>query len=291
MPMPMPMAAGNPLGALRSNKLLLHVLAGALGGIVGALFGELFMDWQPSTKSEVLVMMGVSVAVIASFIALALFLSDAWYQRRQIRPERALIAWLYGAAAGFVAGAVAQWVYSQDFGESAEFKNYVLRSICWGIAGALIGGLLSRTVPNLGLGRGCAAGFAGGCVGGIAFLIVGQNGDLPETLARVIGFAVLGAALGLAMYIVEKLFRDATLLVIWGPSDSAQFSLGQQPVTIGGDVEDDVHVAGAPPHMISIVLNYGHIEQIDNYSGARTALNNGSQFQVGPVGLVIQARQ
>jgi hypothetical protein len=43
--------------------------------------------------------------------------------------------------------------------------------------------------------------------------------------------------------------------------------------------------------MISIVLNYGHTEQIDNYTGTRTALNNGSQFQVGPVCLAIQARQ
>jgi len=288
MPMPMPMAAGNPLGALRSNKLLLHVLAGALGGIVGALFGEpaVGMDVSPSMRP---VGTGLWFGIIASFIAVSLFLSDTWYQRRQIRPERALIAWLCGAAAGFVAGAFAQWVYQQDFGESLEFKNYVLRSICWGIAGAVVGILMSRTIPNLGLGRGAAAGFAGGCVGGLAFIVIAQN--LPETLGRAFGLAMLGVALGLAMYIVEKLFRDATLLVIWGPSDSAQFSLGQQPVTIGGDVEDDVHVAGAPPHVISIVLNYGHIEQIDNYTGARTALNNGSQFQVGPVCLVIQARQ
>ncbi|TDO10475.1 hypothetical protein EV580_4764 [Mycobacterium sp. BK086] len=280
--------AGDVLGKLRSNKLILHLSAGALGGAVGALLAEVVPQEYSTSRLMTIWVTGLWSLLFTSVIATALFLSDAWHQRRELRPGRIGLTWLFGAAAGFVAGAVAQAVYLIPV-DSFEFKNYVLRTFCWGIAGALIGGLLSRTVPNLGVGRGIAAGFVGGCIGGISFVLIAQQ--LPETWGRVVGIATLGLSLGLAMYVVEKLFREASLEVIWAPGETTQIGLGLQPITIGGNIEDDVFVRELPPNVSTIVLNNGQIEHFENYSGARTLLTNGSQLQVGPVYLVIHARQ
>ncbi|CAM3876680.1 hypothetical protein MYFR107205_29425 [Mycolicibacterium frederiksbergense] len=280
--------SGDFIAKVRSNKLLLHAAAGTVGGAVGALLAEVAANIYDASTFMSVVTTGLWSCIFASVIAVALFLSDAWHQRRVIQPGRALVVWILGAVAGFIAGAVAQSIFLIDFG-SIEFKNYVLRSFCWGIAGVLIGGMLSRTVPNLGLARGAAAGFVGGCAGGICFVLVSNY--LPEMLGRIIGIAAIGLALGVAMYVVESMFREASLQVIWGPHDTAHVGLGAQPVTIGGGIEDDVVVAGLPSHAASVVLANGHIEYVDNSTGQRTPLTNGSQFQVGSVGLVVHAGQ
>ena len=114
---------------------------------------------------------GLWFGICSAVIAASLFVSAEWYQRRKLLAGRILKVFLFGAVAGFVSGAIAQGVFLVDIG-SIEFQNYVLRSFCWGLAGAIIGGLFSRTVPNLGLSRGCAAGFIGGCIGGILFVLV-----------------------------------------------------------------------------------------------------------------------
>lgn len=231
---------------------------------------------------------GLWSCIFTTVLAGALFLSDTWHQRRELRPSQVLIALAFGAGAGFVAGAVAQALYSLDIG-SFEFRNYVLRTFCWGLAGALIGGLLSRKVPNLGLVRGAAAGFVGGCVGGICFVLIANV--FPEELGRIFGIAALGLALGLVMYVAETLFRDASLEIIWGPNEVSRVSLGPQPVTVGGGLEDDVYVPGLPAATSVILLSNGLIEHIENYTGKRTPLRDGSQLQVGPVYLAIHARQ
>ncbi|WP_179475845.1 hypothetical protein [Mycolicibacterium vinylchloridicum] len=282
------MPTSDVVGKLRSNKLVLHLSAGALGGALGALLAEVVPQEYSTSRFMTIWVTGLWSLLFTSVIATALFLSDAWHQRRELRPGRIGVTWLFGAAAGFVAGAVAQAVFLMPV-DSFEFKNYVLRTFCWGIAGALIGGLLSRTVPNLGVGRGIAAGFVGGCIGGISFVLIAQQ--LPEMWGRIVGIAALGLALGLAMYVVEKLFREASLEVIWAPGETTEIGLGLQPITIGGNVEDDVFVRGLPPNVSTIVLSNGQIEHFENYNGARTLLTNGSQLQVGPIYLVIHARQ
>lgn len=276
------------IAKVRSNKLLLHASAGTLGGAVGALMAEVAANIYDTSTFMTIMTTSLWSCIFASVIAVALFLSDVWHQRRQIQPSRVLVAWILGAAAGFIAGAVAQSIFLIDFG-SMDFKNYVLRSFCWGIAGLLIGGMLSRTVPNLGVARGCAAGFVGGCAGGICFVLISSY--LPEVLGRVFGIAAIGLALGVAMYLVESLFREASLQIIWGPYDTAHVGLGAQAITIGGGIEDDVVVSGLPDHAASVVLVDGHVEYIDNLTGNRTPLTNGSQFKVGAVYLVVHADQ
>ena len=65
---------------------------------------------------------------------------------------------------------------------------------------------------------------------------------MPETWGRVVGLGSLGLALGLAMYLVENLFREASLEVIWAYNETTRVSLGAQPISVGGDIEDQIFV-------------------------------------------------
>lgn len=169
---------------------------------------------------------------------------------------------------------------------SPAFHAIVVRTVCWGLMGALLGALLSRTVPNLGLLRGLIGGAVGGGLGGIGFLLVGLV--LPAAVGRLVGLGTLGFALGLAMIVVEKLFREASLEVIWAPGETTNFNLGAQAVTIGGG-EDHVFVRGLPHHFASIVFANGVIEYVETARGARTPLKNGSRLEIGKLNLVIHA--
>jgi MFS family permease len=276
------------LSKLRTNQLALDLIGGTLGGAVGALLAEIASRDSFASRFESVVYTGLWFSICSSVIAAALFVCAEWYQRRELLPGRVLKVLLFGAIAGFISGAVAQAVFLIHIG-SPEFQNYVLRSFCWGLAGAIIGGLLSRTVPNLGLKRGSAAGFIGGCVGGILFVLV--SNELPETWGRVVGVGALGLALGLAMYLVENLFREASLEVIWAYNETTRVSLGAQPISVGGSSEDQIFVRSLPPRASTIVLHNGQIEHFDNSNGTRTPLTDGSRLHIGPLHLVIHATQ
>jgi uncharacterized membrane protein YeaQ/YmgE (transglycosylase-associated protein family) len=276
------------LAKLRTNQLALHLIGGTLGGAVGALLAEIVSASRDSFEGrfEIVAYTGLWFSICSSVIAAALFVCAEWYQRRQLLAGRVLKVLLFGAIAGFISGAVAEEIFQTHFG-SRDFQNYVLRSFCWGLAGTIIGGLLSRTVPNLGLKRGSLAGFIGGCVGGLLFVLV--SNEVPEVWGRVVGVGALGLALGLAMYLVENLFREASLEVIWAYNETTRVNLGAQPISVGGSSEDQIFVRGLPPRVSTIVLHNGQIEHFDYANGTRTPLTDGSQLSIGPLRLIIHA--
>ena len=285
-PPPLTQPTSGGLAKLRTNQLALHLIAGAAGGAVGSLLAELAQHHGYESRLESVLWTGLWFSVCSAVIAAALFASAEWYQRRDLRASRILKVLVFGAIAGFVSGGAAQGVFLIHIG-SLEFQNYVLRSFCWGLAGAIIGGLLSRTVPNLGMSRGSGAGFVGGCIGGLLFVLV--SNEMPETLGRVVGLGFLGLALGLAMYLVENLFREASLEIIWAYNETTRVSLGAQPISVGGDVEDQIFLRTLPPHSSTFVMQNGQIEHWDNLNGTRTPLTNGSQLNIGPLQLIVHA--
>lgn len=274
------------LATLRSNKPLLYLLAGALGGAAGSVLAEFAPGGGPDATPLALIgITGLWSAIAASVLAAALFVAGEWHQRRDVRPRNVQKIVLFGALAGFVSGAVAQAAYSVQFGP-ALFHNIVVRTVCWALMGALLGALLSRPVPNLGLLRGLLAGALGGGLGGVGFLLVGSV--LPAAIGRLVGLGTLGFALGLAMIVVEKLFREASLEVIWAPNETTNFNLGAQAVTIGGG-EDHVFVRGLPSRFASIAFTNGLIEYVETATGQRTPLKDGSRLEIGRLNLVIHA--
>lgn len=274
------------LAAVRANKPLLFLLAGALGGAGGSVLGEFAPGGgRDASPAALIVATGLWSAIAASVLCAALFAAGEWHQRRDLRPRQLSKILLFGALAGFLSGVVAQGAYSVQIG-SAAFHTLVVRTACWALMGALLGALLSRPMPNLGVLRGMVAGAVGGGLGGIGFLLVGSI--LPDAIGRLVGIGTLGLALGLAMVVVEKLFREASLEVIWAPNETTNFNLGAQAVTIGGG-EDHVFVRGLPHRFASIVFANGIIEYVETASGTRTPLKNGSRLEIGKLNLVIHA--
>ena len=274
------------LATIRSNKPLLYLLAGALGGAAGSVLAECAPGaGRDATPVALIIATGLWSAIAASVLTASLFVAGEWHQRRDVRPRSVQKILLFGALAGFVSGAVAQAAYSVEFG-SRLFQETVVRTACWVLMGALLGALLSRPVPNLGLLRGLIAGAVGGGLGGTGFLLVGAV--LPDAIGRLVGIGTLGLALGLAMIVVEKFFREASLEVIWAPNETTAFNLGAQAVTLGGG-EDHVFVRGLPHHFASVVFANGVIEYVETATGKRTPLKDGSRLEIGKLNLVIHA--
>jgi hypothetical protein len=225
--------------------------------------------------------------VIACAVALALFSVAEWHQRREIKATRWGKVALFGGAAGFLSGAAGQLLY--NLADSGFFKFYVLRVAVWALSGMLLGAILSRQVPNLGPQRGAAAGAIGGAAGCLAALAAwAVLPDSAEAVGRVLGFGLLGLALGLAMHIVEKMFREASVEIEWAPFESTRIGLGPKPITIGGG-EDHIFIRGKPPHVSSIVFHNGQIEHIETANGKRTPLADGSRLRVGGLNMVVHA--
>ena len=281
-----PVSLPPALIALRSNKPLLYLVAGAFGGAAGSVLAKFAPGGgRDASRLALIVATGIWSAISASVLTTTLFAAGEWHQRRDFRPRHIQKILLFGALAGFLSGAAAQEAYSVQIGPE-WFHQLVVRTVCWALMGALLGALLSRPVPNLGLLRGLLAGALGGGIGGAGFLLVSLV--LPAAIGRAVGIGILGLALGLAMIVVEKLFREASLEVIWAPNETTNFNLGAQAVTIGGG-EDHVFVRGLPSRFASVAFSNGVIEYVETATGKRTPLKDGSRLQIGKLNLVIHA--
>jgi hypothetical protein len=272
----------------RSNKRVLYAVAGVIGGASGALFAELVLrqNADASNRSRVIIETGLWSCVFATFLGAALFMASEWHQRRELKPGRLAKTLAISAAAGFLSGAGAQYLYSLDFG-SWELRNFGLRVLAWAIMGALLGTMLSQSVPNLSSARGFAAGALGGALGCMGFLATSMF--WPGIAGRVVGIALLGFALGLAMYFVEDMFSEASIEVEWAPYETSRVGLGPRPVFIGGGGEEHIFKKGLPPAVSSIVFKNGLIEHVETANGKRTPLQDGSRLRIGGLNLVVHA--
>ena len=279
----------NFLTRLRSNRKAIFIALPFCGGALGSILAELFPASLPLPLSKyLLTIIHVSIwsALISMPLTLALFWSDLIYRRGRLFNwkiiSQALIA---GAVVGAVSGGVAQCVYSLNLG-SGVIKHVILRSLCWGIMGGLLGAGLSLRVPNLGAVRGALAGVVGGILGGIGF--VALITILPQFLGRMVGVGILGASLGFVIVTVEQYFRSASLAVLWGPRETTSITLGPKPVSIGGG-EDHVWLKGLPAKAYLVWMEHGKIFCRDQQVGRQVELKDKSTFTVARVQFQILA--
>ena len=284
-----PVAWANPpaIFMLRNHKQLLFATLGFGGGTAGALIAEL----APEFGQGPFALIGSTAlwtALAGSIVAVALFAASEIYHRRRGYLSKA--AWRYlgaGAVGGAIAGATAQAVFGARLAPPLV-QELLVRPFCWGLMGAILGWRLAATIPNLAASRGAIGGAIGGTVGGIAFIITSIF--LPDILGRLSGIGLLGAALGLALVVVDAIFCEATLEIVWAPKEVTSVSLGPVPVTIGGG-EDHIHVVGLPATAASVVMNQGKIQYIDTASQQRTDLRDGSRIKIGSIEVIVHARR
>lgn len=270
---------------MKNNKCLLFLVCGFLGGCSGTLIAEL----APAFGRDFLGM-ALHVAVwsgaTASLITAGLFAAGEVYHRKPFSTyvyRKGLVA---GLLAGGMAGFVAQSVYS--FSDHSDFwGGVIVRSLCWGLMGAILGWRLSSVIPNLGAVRGVLAGAFGGFFGGVSFLLISHL--FPELFGRVTGMGILGAALGLAVVAIEEAFRSASLEIIWAPKEITTVTLGSSPVYLGGG-DDHIFVKGLPQNALSVVLKDGQIQCANHTTGSHNVLKDGSLIKVGKIEVVVRVK-
>lgn len=122
--------------------------------------------------------------------------------------------------------------------------NAPSRAVAWSLVGAIAGSLLGLAdrsrVKAL---RGMAGGAIGGYLGGFVFALLGGafSGGLLEIIGRLLGFAVLGFAIGLMLQLVQQALKTAWLTgITTGPYEGKQYILGKPVVTVGRSDGNDI---------------------------------------------------
>jgi len=240
-------ALGRGIGDFR--KALNFGIWGAVGGAAGAFVDEALglvgREQEKVQFGQLVVSGGILFAIIGALTAVAILLGQEKYGGRNLLlamrgpiARRLVAGMAFGGLSGFVAGAIAQGLYS------GIGPTEVLRVICWGVAGGSLGFALSFRIPNLTRRRGFSGGLIGGIIGGLVFIGISSVGN--QAFGRLLGIAAIGFAIGLMIVFADALFRKAWLEIRYGPQEARTLTLGSDPVRIGSDAHCEVYVANAP---------------------------------------------
>ncbi|WP_341736295.1 hypothetical protein [Microcoleus sp. CAWBG640] len=261
------------------TKALQFGVSGAVGGFVGNLITEPFMNFDRLSGSVSFFESVLSTArwfgLVGGGIATAIMFGYYYYIKGKPQIKSAFKnGGLFGLIAGAISGAIAEAIYS------GIGPNELLRVVCWGIAGSLLGLALSKRIPNLGMLRGAGGGGVGGVLGGCLFILFAYS--LSGTVGRLAGCGAIGFWIGIMLVVAETLFNKAWLVISYDNGVNRTLTIGAEPVTFGSD--DNLSIICIPnisPLAMRFQLEAGQIvcENFDN--GAVTYLRSGDQKKLG----------
>lgn len=118
------------------------------------------------------------------------------------------------------------------------------RAVAWALVGAVAGAVLGLAERSpVKAVRGALGGAAGGYVGGFVFAVLGGALSLGwlELIGRVLGFAVLGFAIGLMVQLVQQALKRAWITgLTTGPYEGKQYILAKPVVSVGRSDGNDI---------------------------------------------------
>ena len=220
----------------------------------------------------------------------SLLLRSRWLATRR---NWAVVAGALGA--GLLSGAVSQGGFAlfassaSSLGAGATELLQFGQIIGWATLGALLGFGLAFAVPNLPGPRAALAGACGGVLGAIAFLAL--TGWVGETLGRLLGAVVLGTTIGLVVALVERLAREAALIVHWHENERTVINLGAEPVILGSSPEAHLYLPkhkGFPPITAIVTFREGRVQMENKLSNSTHTLAAGNKLQIGDLWIEIQ---
>lgn len=229
---------------------------------------------------------GVGIGAFASALGTALSIAMLSFQRQRIRRISVFAMAIFGFVSGAICGGTFQALYNGITDSHSDISLVVIIAASI-LVSTLLGTALSRTAPNLPPIRGLVAGVLAGLLSALSSVVASRWG-IGMRGVSLLGFTMLGAALGFAMAIAERHFRNASVDVEWEPNETTRVGLGSQPISIGGG-KDDIFIPGAPAHISSIAVRNGQIEHVENSNGKRTALIDGSRLRINGLTMVVRA--
>ena len=214
-------------------------------------------------------------------IALALVAIQNYFMKKELLPkEQAAIVAISAVLAGLAAGVVAQTTMTAL---SAVYIGELGRILAWSVLGGLLAFGMVFVIPNLDKTKALGFGALGGLLGSIGFLMM--TAVVGNTSGRLLGAFILGACVGLLVAIVETLYRNVWLMVIYDPRNFSQVNLGSQAVTVGSGRNDTIPIQGVGAKEASFLVVGDQIQYTDLH---RTqSLVPGDRVKVGNVELVI----
>jgi hypothetical protein len=237
---------------------------------------------------SLLVATSLWTGVLALGAFLALILAQNSYLRHPIlRIGQAIAGGLGSLAAGMAAGAVGQLPLYEGLGSIAALQ-LAGRIVAWTLLGGLLGCGMAFFLPNLNPRRALVGGGVGGAVGAVGFLWAASA--LGDVAGRLLGAAILGFFIGLAIAFIEAAFRQGWLEVQYSPREVRTVNLGTESVSIGSDAKAcTIYARNAPPVALRFRLDRGQILCEDLPTGAIRQLQPGDSQQVGNLTVVARA--
>jgi hypothetical protein len=193
----------------------------------------------------------VMIPAIVTFMCIGYGVAESLVERSLRKAVlRALLALPLGVVLGFVFYLVANVIFNLALALCAaagvqSYRNpaaWVARGIAWavfGVAGGTIYGIVGQSGKKAKYG--IIGGLLGAGIGGMIFDPISM-GSHTAALSRAVGFALFGAATGVAMGLVESALKDRWLYVTAGPLAGKQFILYKTLTTIGSQQQSDIYL-------------------------------------------------
>jgi len=233
-----------------ARKLILAAL-GLLAGAAVWPAAELVLYFQPRFASY-LPFLAVLGALTGLLLGAVFGAAEGITSRIKSRIPAGMLlgalVGLAGGAVGLLAGQAALWL----FGEAAmrsyrSFRTVVLpvsRAIGWAVLGLFVGvgeGVRAASLKKAGVGA--LGGLVGGLAGGFALEYAALF--LPKlAFPRLLGFLILGLAIGVFYGLVERGLSYGVLRLLAGPLKGKEFLLNQRRLAIGRARSNQIALPG-----------------------------------------------
>ncbi len=283
-----------------SNVFWHLALAGLIGGVVGWVFTELFIDDTYNiyqTYAEVLAEMSFFAALIGGAIGSCLGAVEGVTSQVSQKTYRGIAVGLaFGFGGGAVGGFLGQIIYGTLGGGYTGnlISQLFVRSIAWGLVGLFIG--LGQGIGSGGgkkTTNGLLGGLVGGLVGGFLFDIIGMAAD-TATISRAVAIPIIGASTGLGISLVQEIRKEAWLKVLQGATAGKEYIIFGDKTIIGSSPKSDIVLVKD----ISVKANHAEIRLengaytindlnspdgiwLNNIKISKQRLSNGDNLRIG----------
>ncbi|MBV8772533.1 MAG: FHA domain-containing protein [Deltaproteobacteria bacterium] len=275
------------------RELFFKAIAGLLGGAVGWIPVEIATHGRSITEPEssMTIVAGiVSVALVAGMVGGMILAAED--NSLQVTPASKRRFWLGFSVCLILAlpeTYCSDLIFSKilnagGWGVGRQGSLFYLvagRLIGWTFMGLMLGvgvGLASLSVPNM--LKGALGGLIGGLVGGAGFDLIGSLSQ-SGLASRLIGFCVIGLAIGFFIGLVHQLTKSAWLAVEAGRLKGRQFRLAGATVMLGRAEESAVGLFGDPgvQPRHAVISHQGDSYTLKNLAVQAGTLVNGNRIE------------
>ena len=245
-------AADLTKGFNAQRQVLINVVAAVAASMVYTILYEIFFAASTAFSEAELLVSAAQYGVLQA-IVFVLFLT-AVQGFEEGSPKKAIrmfgMALIPAVVLGALMSALGQWVYIQLFDQRNETGFDWVRGVAWITDAVAIGvaiGVGFRSVQKA--INAVIGGAVGGFVGGGVFNIIYEataSGDDTGTVSRLIGFAVVGALIGVGIGLADAVRKNLWLQIATGGMAGKQFIVYQQNAVLGSSPAADITLIKDP---------------------------------------------